>query len=97
MTDVTLWINGLRRPGLLMNAARHGLNEYNREQVLKRVMPSAVKRSPERALEALIPVEETLESARRAGDASYTPSRHVEVMIALMAELRSVLAGPRLV
>lgn len=88
MTDLLSFLHTLRRPQLLMRAARIGLSEYNRTRVLKRIAPSAADAAPASVLRTLIPVEEALEEARRSGDASYVPSRHVEVLIALLSELR---------
>lgn len=90
MTDLLSFLETLRRPKLLMRAARIGLSEYNRTRVLKRIAPNAADAAPAHVLRTLIPVEEALEEARQSGDASYVPSRHVEVLIALLAELRRV-------
>ncbi len=78
----------LRRPRLLIQAARIGLGEYNRCRVLKKLSKSSITPAPHNAVQALLPVEESLEDARRSGDASYSPSRHVEVFTALLAEAR---------
>lgn len=88
MTDLLSFLQTLHRPKLLVRAARLGLMEYNRTRVLKRIAPGAVEASSGSVLRTLIPVEEALEEARRAGDASYVPSRHVEVLIALLGEFR---------
>ncbi|MCG6904204.1 MAG: DUF6477 family protein [Rhodobacter sp.] len=95
MSDLITFVQGLRRPSLLLGAARHGLADYNRDRVLKRLTRSASVPSPKGAVSSLLGVEATLESARRSGDASYNVSRHVEVMIALLAEAR-LLAQPKL-
>lgn len=95
MTDPISFVNALRRPRLLIRAAMHGLEDYNRERVLKRLTRSPSVPSPKRAVTSLLSVEETLETARRSGDASYNVSRHVEVLIALLAEARQ-LAQPKL-
>ena len=95
MTDLIHAVNGLRRPRLLLNAAKIGLRDYNRARTLKRVAPTQNLTNPAGAVRALITAEETMEQARQARDASYTPSRHVEVLIALLAEVRA-LATPKL-
>lgn len=95
MSDLTLWIKTLRRPRLLIQAARLGQGDYDRQKVLKRVAPAKQPETPAGALAALIPVEETLETARRNGDASYVPSRHVEVLIAVLAEIKALVASRR--
>ena len=88
-----LFCSKLRRPRLLLQAAKLGQGEYNRDKVLKRVAPAQKALSPAGAVQALISVEDNLEQARRTGDATYQPSRHVEVLIALLAEVRQ-LARP---
>jgi len=95
MTDLITFVNALRRPRLLIRAAKHGMNDYNRDRVLKRLTRSPSAPSPRGAVSSLLTVEETLETARRSGDASYSVSRHVEVLIALLAEAR-LLAKPKM-
>lgn len=88
MNDVTTLLNALRRPRLLIRAARFGLNDYNRNRDLKRVMRTSTAPSPSRALSALIEEEAKVEENRRSGDATYNVKRHVELLIALMGEAR---------
>lgn len=76
----------LRRPRLLLCAARHGLAEYRRERDLARIL--ALAEVPRRVVEALAEAEAAQEVARRAGATGYSCLRHVEVLIALLAELR---------
>ena len=95
MADLISLVETLRRPRLLLQAARHGLAEYNRDRVLKRLTRGAALPSPKGAVSSLLSVEASLENARRTGDASYNVSRHVEVLIALLAET-SLLSRPKL-
>ena len=88
MTDITQMLANLRRPRLLIRAARFGQADYNRTRDLRRLLKSVTPPTPLRAVGALIDKEAALEETRRAGDASYSVSRHVEVLIALMAEAR---------
>jgi hypothetical protein len=94
MSDLSSFVNSLRRPRLLIRAAAFGLNDYNRERVLKRLTKASSLPSPNSAVRSLLPIEEGLETARAAGDASYNVSRHVEVLIALLAEAR-LMAQPQ--
>ncbi|WP_103256340.1 DUF6477 family protein [Tabrizicola aquatica] len=84
MSDFRVMLSNLRRPRLLMHAARFGLGDYRRERDLRRLVQSAT--SPEVTLPQLIAVEERLEATRVAGDASYSVARHIDVLIALLAE-----------
>lgn len=74
-----------RRPRLLLSAARHGLALYRRDRDLPRLIARAQGQSP---LEALTEAESRMESARRGGGATYAFARHIELLIALLAEER---------
>ncbi|WP_045389240.1 DUF6477 family protein [Falsirhodobacter sp. alg1] len=91
MTDFRAALAELRRPRLLIRTARLGINDYRRERDLRRLTDTP---NPESALPRLLAQEENLEQTRLAGDASYSVTRHIEVLIALMAEVRLL---PRLV
>jgi Family of unknown function (DUF6477) len=86
MTDFRTNLSALRRPRLLLNAARHGLADYRRDRDLRRLIDAPVP--PETALPRLFCEEDALEQRRRAGDAGYPVTRHIEVLVALMAEAR---------
>lgn len=88
MSDLITFVHALRRPQLLIRAARLGMADYNRERVLKRLTRAASLPGHRGAVTSLLTLEATLESARQAGEATYNVSRHVEVMIALLAETR---------
>lgn len=95
MTDVTALLATLRRPRLLIRAARYGLEGYNRNRDLKRVMRTGTPPSPLLALTRLIEEEARIEHIRRSGDATYNVTRHVEVLIALMGEARLLPKVPQ--
>ena len=88
MNDLTTRLDALRRPRLLIRAARAGQMEYNRNRDLKRLMRADAPPAPARALARLMDLEAELEETRQAGDAAYSLGRHVEILIALMAEAR---------
>jgi len=89
MTDPFAALAPLRRPKLLIRAARAGLALYQPERdlrrVLRRIGTGAVV-LPGTVLDALLAAEDRLETCRRAGDAAYRATAHVEVMTALLAE-----------
>lgn len=91
MTDCRTMLASLRRPRLLMRAARFGLAEYRRERDLRRYVGTAA--SPEDTVSSLISVEAKLEATRLAGDAAYSVARHIEVLIALLAEAQLLRRG----
>jgi len=88
MIDLSRHVASLRRPRLLVRAARLGISEYKRERDLCRLMKSAHAPAPETAVTRLLDEEGQLEDTRKNGDAAYSVPRHVEILIALMAEVR---------
>ncbi|MGH1369118.1 MAG: DUF6477 family protein [Maritimibacter sp.] len=88
MTDAVTILNALRRPRLLIRAARFGIEDYNRDRDLRRLMKTTSTPSPQVALDRLLAEEEQLEATRQTGAASYSIARHVDVLIALMGEAR---------
>ena len=86
MSDFRMILANLRRPRLLMRAARFGLGDYRRERDLRRLVRCSL--SPEDTVPSLMSVEAALEETRLAGDMAYSVTRHIEVLIALLAEAR---------
>ena len=97
MKDITTLLASLRRPRLLIRAARFGLENYNRSRDLKRVIGTTQAPNPSRAIDSLIEKEAQLEATRKQGDATYSVARHVDVLIALMAEARLLPRSPQAV
>jgi hypothetical protein len=91
MTDCRTLLETLRRPRLLMRAARFGLAEYRRDRDLRRYVAGVA--SPEDTVSSLMSVEARLEATRVAGDAAYSVARHIEVLIALLAEAQLLRRG----
>ena len=71
-----------RRPRLLITAARLGLPDYRRERDLPRLLRGTMGDT----VPALERLEAEAEDLRRAGDGRWSATRHVDLMIALMAE-----------
>ncbi|OYU39166.1 MAG: hypothetical protein CFE33_12155 [Pseudorhodobacter sp. PARRP1] len=92
MTDFRALLETLRRPRMLIRAARCGVLDYRRERDLKRLVDSTP--TPERAVTRLLAEEERLEDIRISGEASYSVARHIEVLIALIAEVRLLPRSP---
>ena len=88
MSDFRQMLAEIRRPRLLIRAARFGMTEYNRDRDLKRLLASDGPASPERAVPQLIAEEQKLEATRQAGEAGYSLTRHIEILVALLSELR---------
>lgn len=89
MNDLTHLLASLRRPRLLIRAAQHGVADYDRNRDLKRLL-SGQAPSPREAVSRLIVAEGQLEEARRGSGMCYSVARHVDVLIAILAEMRLV-------
>lgn len=88
MPDFRARLADLRRPRLLMRAARFGLSEYSRDRDLKRLVDGVT--STEATVTALLTQEDKLEENRKRGDAAYSVAAHIDVLIAILAEARLV-------
>lgn len=87
MSDANHLLQNLKRPRLLINAARHGAHQYNRGRDLKRLIHvGGTLPASETVVERLISEEQELEETRKSGDATYSVLRHVEVLIAIIGE-----------
>lgn len=87
MTQTPTPLSSLRRPRILIRAARAGVLDYRRERDLKRLLRSPGPAQGQ-ALGTLIAEEDRLEMTRAAGEATYDARRHVAVLTALIAEAR---------
>ena len=85
MTDLATFLSQIRRPKLLVRAARMGLLNYRAE----RDLPAAASRSkPAERVKSLLDEEERLEAGRKSGDSAYSIQSHVGILTALIAEAR---------
>lgn len=86
MQDILTRIAQLKRPRLLTRAARIGADDYRRELHLTRLLKEPrLPRSAE-ALVKLSEIEADLNGKRVAGEQDYHLPRHVEILIAIVAE-----------
>lgn len=88
LASLTARLNQMHRPRLLVRAARFGLTDYRRDRDLRRLVGDTPLPSPLAALGHLLTVEEIAETSRRAGEATYSVARHVELLVALLGEAR---------
>jgi uncharacterized protein DUF6477 len=89
-------LKNLRRPKILIRAARLGMHDYRRDRDLKRIARTTTLPPPTRAVEKLIWAEHVLEKSRKDGEASYDAHRHIRVLTALLAEARLLPAKARI-
>ncbi|PTX55797.1 hypothetical protein C8N43_0443 [Litoreibacter ponti] len=92
MSDLATALSNLNRPRLLVRAARHGVSEYKRDRDLRRISGHNSSASPRRIVSHLLAQEEAIERTRVARDGTYSPNKHIEVLVALMAESRNLPA-----
>jgi hypothetical protein len=97
MRDILGTLRALRRPPLLIRAARIGLQDYRREVHLRRLLREGPLPQSATALIRLLETEAALDEERRLANSAYSPARHVEVLIAMMGEARDMPIAPSLI
>lgn len=93
MQDVYGYLSTLNRPRLLVRAARIGAQDYRREIHLPRLVGFSRLPKTGEALMKLSQIEAELNARRLKNDASYSLTKHVDVLIAIVAEARLLRAG----
>lgn len=93
MQDILSMLHALQRPRLLMRAARIGAEDYRRAVHLPRLLGYGVLPRHGAALIKLMDLEAALETQRAESDAGYSLLRHVDVLIAIVAEARVLHAA----
>jgi len=96
MQDVLSMLQALRRPPLLMRAARIGADDYRRTTHLPRLMGYGVLPRHGPALLKLMELEYDLNAQRLSGNTSYSLLKHVDVLIAMVGEARVLRAAQSL-
>ncbi len=93
MQDLLSMLNTLRRPRLLIRAARLGAQDYSRGRHLQRLLGYGVLPRHAPALMRLIEIEGMLNEQRRKSDAGYSLPRHLDILIAMMGEAHLLRAS----
>ncbi len=93
MQDIANLVSSLKRPRLLVQAARCGVDAYNRKLHLPRLLRCAVEPRPGEAAMRLIERESEINALRETGSATYGVAEHVEILIALLGEVRALRAA----
>jgi hypothetical protein len=88
MNDILKTLDSLRRPRLLIRAARIGAAEYRRDAHLRRHFAFGALPRSATALARLFEMEEALNRQRQHDRTRYSAARHVEILIAMMGEAR---------
>ena len=90
MLDILTQANTLKRPSLLVRAARHGIEDYNRTVHLRGLLKSDVLPGQGQAIMKLMELEAVINAHRIAKRAEYTVAHHVEILVALMCEANTL-------
>ncbi|QPM89784.1 DUF6477 family protein [Pseudooceanicola algae] len=88
MQDIQSMLAKLRRPRMLIRAARIAADGYRREVHLSAVLGQSVLPRHGAAAMHLMDREAELNRLRRDGCTTYSPSQHVSVLCALIGEAR---------
>ena len=86
MQDLLTQLSQLRRPRLLIRAARIAAQDYRRTVRLPRLLGYGVTPRTGVAVIRLMAIEAEMNEKRETGDASYSIAGHVEVLTALMGK-----------
>ncbi|QOL79952.1 DUF6477 family protein [Pseudooceanicola spongiae] len=92
MQDIQTMMAQLRRPGLLIRAARIAAEGYRREAHLAALLGASVLPRHGAAVMKLWEREAELDGLRRNRSSMYVPSAHVEVLSAMIAEAQLLQA-----
>ena len=92
MQDPVSRIRALKRPTLLARAARLGADHYRRSAYIRRIMEWDRDPGQMQALVALLDRENELNLHRLSRQADYSVVLHLDVLIALLGELRQFTA-----
>jgi hypothetical protein len=95
MFDILGQVAALKRPALLVQAARFGVDHYTRSRHLRRILRSLTIPRPGEAIMRLIEAESIENDKRLTAAADYSIAAHVELLVALMGEARLLRAAIR--
>jgi len=76
----------MSRPKILVTCAQFGAKRYRRDRDLPGAVPGLLSKADAMIVPELVAAEERCEIDRRTRAAAYRPSRHIQVLAALLAE-----------
>lgn len=88
MQDLLGKLDAIRRPSLLIQAARLGVTDYRRDVHLRRLLEAPRLPRSGDALCQLMEIEQHMNDQRMRRAAGYSVTRHVDLIIAMMGEAR---------
>jgi len=93
MQDVLGMMDRLTRPRLLLRAARMRAEDYQRDTHLQRLLGYGALPRSAAALVRLMQSEAIVNDQRKADDAAYSLTRHLDLLIAMLGEARILRAS----
>ena len=87
---MTVHLHSLKRPKILINAAKLGLETYNRVTCLGSFLTLSTNQPPAQILQSLIDKEGRLNQMRLQQHVQYNIALHVTVLTALIAETTEI-------
>lgn len=93
MQDLLSMMHALRRPRLLIRAARIGADDYRRDRHLQRLLGYGALPRSAPALMRLMEMERDLDHLRRDDASGYSLTRHLDILIAMVGEARLLKAA----
>lgn len=88
MTIKSTPLAGIRRPRILIEAARIGGRKYRRKTALNQIFKAKRPQSQNALILALRDRESEIEQLRQLGDGTYRAQKHVQILTALIVENR---------
>ena len=83
-------LNTLKRPKLMLEAARNGTARYDPKRHLPVLLGGSYHESKTGQLDCLLDTEEIYNRLRKEKRAEYSPARHICYLIAILAEYSSL-------
>ena len=93
MQDILGLMDQLKRPKLLIRAARLGAEAYHRDTHLPRLLGYGRLPRTGDALMQLMQREAVLNDQRKSGSANYALTQHLDLLIAMVGEARILRAS----
>jgi len=94
MLDIHSLLKNLKRPRLLVQAARFGVDDFRRDPDLLRLLNTEKAPGPSESILLLMDLESEMNEARMSHVATYSLSRHIDALTAIMAEQRLLSDAP---
>ncbi len=94
MQDLVSRLLRLKRHSLLLRAARIGQGKFRRNRHLRCILNLEKTPTNAAALALLLDLEHAIHHASKTDDPGYSFARHLEILVALLAEAELFLARP---